>query len=137
MMLRILKYHWRAILWIVVIVVACLMPPEATPSGSSFLSKIFHFFEKIPYYDKIVHFAMYFIFALFLMSGFSRQYGKTSAKAYIFSFIPAFLLGILIEFIQEKVGRSYDIYDMTANTAGIIVSLLLFNPIKWILRNIL
>jgi VanZ family protein len=95
------------------------------------------FFSKIPYFDKMVHFAMYFIFALFLMSGFSRQYGKTSAKAYILSFIYAFLLGGLIEFIQEKVGRSYDIYDMIANTTGIIVSLLLFNSIKWILRNIL
>ncbi|MDR1583220.1 MAG: VanZ family protein [Prevotellaceae bacterium] len=129
MMLRILKYHWRAISWIAVIMFACLAPGDELPNVS--------FFEKIPYFDKIVHFTMYFIFALFLMSGFSRQYGKASPKAYIFSFLIAFLLGILIEFIQEKVGRSYDIYDMTANTIGIIVSLLLFNPIKWILRNIL
>jgi VanZ family protein len=138
MMLRILKYHWRAILWIIVIAGACLAPPEHKLPATSLFAKILHFCgERIPYYDKIGHFAMYFVFALFLMSGFSRQYGKTSAKAYCFSFIVAFLLGVLIEFIQETVGRSYDIYDMTANTAGIIVSLLLFNPIKWILRNIL
>jgi VanZ family protein len=130
MMLKILKYHWRAILWLIVIAGVCLMPSYELP-GISFFSK------KIPYFDKTVHFAMYFIFALFLMSGFSRQYGKASAKAYFFSFIPAFLLGVLIEFIQEKIGRSYDLYDMIANTTGIIVSLLLFNPIKWILRNIL
>jgi VanZ family protein len=105
------------------------MPANKLPDTS--------FFSKIPYFDKMVHFAMYFIFALFLMSGFSRQYGKTSTKAYILSFIYAFLLGVLIEFIQEKIGRSYDIYDMIANTTGIIVSLLLFNSIKWILRNIL
>jgi VanZ family protein len=129
MMLRTLKYHWRAILWIIVIGFACLMPTNKLPDAS--------FFAKIPYFDKMVHFAMYFIFALFLMSGFSRQYGKTPAKAYIFSFIWAFLFGVLIEFIQEKTGRNYDIYDMIANTTGIIVSLLLFNSIKWILRNIL
>jgi VanZ family protein len=129
MMLRILKYHWRAILWIVIIAVACLMPDDNLPSTS--------FFSKIPYFDKMVHFSMYFIFTLFLMSGFSRQYGKTSAKAYVFSFIIAFSFGVVIEFIQEKVGRSYDIYDMAANTLGIIVSLLLFNTVKWILRNIL
>jgi VanZ family protein len=128
-MLRILKYHWRAILWIIIIALACLMPGDQLPNTS--------FFSKIPYFDKIVHFTMYFIFALFLMSGFSRQYGKTSAKAYIFSFIVAFMFGVMIEFIQEWVGRSYDIYDMMANTAGIIVSLLLFNTVKWILRNIL
>ncbi|MDR1341152.1 MAG: VanZ family protein [Prevotellaceae bacterium] len=129
MMLRILKYHWRAILWIILIAFACLMPGDTIPNTS--------FFSRIPYFDKIVHFMMYFIFALFLMSGFSRQYGKTSAKAYIFSFILAFLFGVMIEFIQEKVGRSYDVYDMIANTLGVIVSLLLFNTVKWILRNIL
>jgi VanZ family protein len=129
MMLKILKYHWRAILWIMVIMIVCLSPGNKLPDIS--------FFARIPHFDKIAHFAMYFIFALFLMSGFSRQYGRTSFKAYIFSFILAFLPGILIEFVQEKVGRSYDIYDMIANTAGIIVSLLLFNFIKWILRNIL
>jgi VanZ family protein len=129
MMIKILKYHWRAILWLAVIMFACLMPGEKL-SGVSF-------FFKIPHFDKIIHFTMYFIFALFLMSGFSRQYKKTSTKAYTFSFILAFLLGILIEFIQEKIGRSYDMYDMIANTVGIIVSLLLFRPIKWILRNIL
>jgi VanZ family protein len=128
-MLRILKYHWRAILWIIFIAIACLMPGEQYPSTL--------FFARIPYFDKMVHFGMYFIFALFLMSGFSRQYGKISAKAYIFSFILAFLFGALIEFIQEKVGRSYDIYDMIANMVGVIVSLSLFKPIKWILRNIL
>jgi VanZ family protein len=114
------------------------MPGDNFPD-TSFFSRIASFVEKILYFkfDKIVHFTLYFIFALFLMSGFSRQYGKTSAKAYIHSFIPAFALGVLIEFIQEKVGRSYDIYDMIANTLGIIVSLSLFNSIKWILRNIL
>jgi VanZ family protein len=129
MIFKILKYHWRAILWIIVIVAACLMPSDKLPYTS--------FFVKIPYFDKMVHFTMYFIFTLFLMSGFSRQYRKTSAKAYIYSFIMAFILGLLIEFIQEKIGRSYDVFDMSANTIGIIVSLLLFNPIKWILRNIL
>jgi VanZ family protein len=129
MILKILKYHWRAILWLIVIMFACLMPGDRMPGMS--------FFSKIPHLDKIVHFTMYFIFALFLMSGFSRQYKKTSAKAYIFSFILSFLLGVLIEFIQEKIGRSYDMYDMIANTVGVIVSLLLFKPIKWILRNIL
>jgi VanZ family protein len=129
MILKVLKFHWRAILWVIVIMFACLTPGDQFPQVS--------FLSRIPHFDKIVHFTMYFIFALLLMSGFSRQYGKTSVKAYIFSFILAFLPGVLIEFIQEKVGRSYDIYDMIANTAGIIVSLLLFNSIRWILRNIL
>jgi len=128
-MLKVLKYHWRAILWIVVIIFASLMPGSSFPGVS--------FFSRIPHIDKIVHFAMYFLFSLFLLSGFSRQYGKTCFKAYAHSFLIAFVLGVSIEFVQEQVGRSYDIYDMAANTAGIVSSLLLFNPIKWVLRNIL
>ncbi|MDR0385588.1 MAG: VanZ family protein [Prevotellaceae bacterium] len=128
-MLKILKYQWRAILWIIVIVVACLTPGDKIPEVL--------FFAKIPHFDKIAHFMMYFIFTLFLMSGFSRQYGRASTKAYVSSLIYAFILGMIIEFIQEKVERSFDIYDMIANTSGIIVSLLLFKPVKWILRNIL
>jgi VanZ family protein len=129
MMQRIFKYHWRAILWIIVIVTACLVPVEQLPDTS--------LLSRIPHLDKAVHFGMYFVFALFFMSGFVRQYSHTSIKAYIFSFVWAFLLGVLIELIQETTGRSYDIYDMLANTIGVIVALLLFNPIKWILRNIL
>jgi VanZ family protein len=103
------------------------MPGDSLPSTS--------FFSKIPYFDKIVHFMMYFILAFFLMSGILRQYGKTSAKAYISSFTVAFLFGIMIECMQEKVGRSFDVYDMIANTLGVIVSLLLFNTVERILRN--
>ncbi|MDR1897903.1 MAG: VanZ family protein [Prevotellaceae bacterium] len=131
-MIKILKYHWRAILWLVVIVIGSLLPGDNLPATS--------IFARIPHFDKMVHFILYFTFTLFLMSGFSRQYKNNSGfkkKAYVYSFIIAFLLGASIEFIQEHVGRSYDEMDMIANTTGIAVSLLLFNPIKWILRNIL
>jgi len=128
-MTKVFKYHWRAILWIAVIAIGCLMPGNNVPGTS--------FFSRIPHFDKIVHFTLYFIFTLFLMAGFTRQYGKTSVKAYLYSFLIAVIIGISIEFIQEKVGRSFDRYDMLANTIGVITSLILFKPIKWILRNIL
>jgi VanZ family protein len=129
MSLNVLKYHWRAILWVGLIAVACLTPNDSMPS-SSFLSRI-------PHFDKVVHFMLYSVFTLFLMSGFSRQYRKTVPKAYVYSFLIAFSLGVTIEFIQEYVQRGYDVVDMAANTAGIIVALSLFNTVKWILRNIL
>ncbi|MDR2466694.1 MAG: VanZ family protein [Prevotellaceae bacterium] len=127
--MNVLKYHWRAILWVGLIAVACLTPNDSMPS-SSFLSRI-------PHFDKVVHFMLYSVFTLFLMSGFSRQYRKTVPKAYVYSFLIAFSLGVTIEFIQEYVQRGYDVVDMAANTAGIIVALSLFNTVKWILRNIL
>ena len=129
MALNIFKYHWRAILWVGLIALACLTPNDNMPSSS--------FFARIPHFDKVVHFMLYSVFTLFLMSGFSRQYRKTLPKAYIYSFLIAFSLGVLIEFIQEHVQRGYDVADMAANTVGIIVALSLFNTVKWILRNIL
>ncbi|MDR2423612.1 MAG: VanZ family protein [Prevotellaceae bacterium] len=133
MILKILKYHWRAIIWLVIIAVGCLMPEKDIP-GSGFFATLF---AKIPYFDKLVHFLLYFIFTLFLMSGFSRQYSRTLGKAYIYSFLIAFCLGVSIELIQDKIGRTFDLFDLAGNTFGIIVSLLLFNPVRWILRNIL
>jgi VanZ family protein len=129
MSLNVLKYHWRAILWVGLIALACLTPNDNMPS-SSFLSRI-------PHLDKAVHFMLYSVFTLFLMAGFSRQYRRTVPRAYVYSFLIAFSLGVIIEFIQEHVQRGYDVVDMAANTAGIIVALSLFNTLKWILRNIL
>ena len=133
MFLKILTYHWRAIVWLVIIAVGCLMPEKDIP-GSSFFSTIF---AKIPHFDKLVHFMLYFIFTLFLMSGFSRQYSQTLRKAYVYSFLIAFCLGMSIEVVQDEIGRNFDLLDLAGNTVGIIVSLLLFNSVRWILRNIL
>ena len=80
---------------------------------------------------------LYFIFTLFLMSGFSRQYSQTLRKAYVYSFLIAFCLGMSIEVVQDEIGRNFDLLDLAGNTVGIIVSLLLFNSVRWILRNIL
>jgi VanZ family protein len=131
-MLKIFICYWRAILWSIVIVVCSIVPSNNLPDSS------------LPYVDKLVHFMLYFIFALFLMSGFSRQYdnspGKKSGrrgKFYLYSFTIAITLGILLEFIQEKTGRSKEFSDMIANALGALISPALFSPIKKIFKRIL
>lgn len=125
----IFKYHWRAIAWILLIFIACLLPGKSIPEVS--------FFARVPHFDKIVHFGMYFIFTLFLLAGFTRKYSKTSIKAYFISFIIALCCGLLIEMLQSCVGRSCDLRDAIANTAGAITAIIFYQPVKWMLRNIL
>lgn len=133
-MRKILAYHWRAIFWVVVICIGCLLPGDDLPSTGSFISRLI---ERIPHFDKIVHFLIYFVFMLVLVAGFMRQFGGLGWKAYLVSFLIAVSCGVTIEFIQEYVGRSYDTIDMLANTLGAITGAFCFKPIRWILHNIL
>lgn len=135
-MVKFFTCHWRAILWALVIV-ACSVISSNKPLHSLL-------FSKLPYFDKWVHFILYFMFTLFLMSGFSRQYGNSSGKkygtrykSYLYSFIIAITLGVFLELIQEKIGRSKDYLDVIANTLGALLALALFFPLKKIFKHVL
>ena len=88
---------------------------------------------EIPHMDKIVHFSFYFIatfFAVLLVR--ERTKGKLSMrKAMIYSAIFLILYGALIEVLQTALTsfRKGDIFDMLANLAGIILSLLVMKYI--------
>ncbi|MDR0560879.1 MAG: VanZ family protein [Prevotellaceae bacterium] len=141
MALKLLKYHWRAVIWLSVILFGCLSPEKESSEPNNWLSlmlsKLSSMFAKIPHYDKVAHFILYFVFTLLLMSGFLRQYGVKSLRAYGYTFFIPLFTGIVIELVQDRIGRSCSIYDVCANTVGIVVALMLFNPLKWMLRNIL
>ena len=63
--------------------------------------------------DKVGHFSAYFV----LMFWFAQLYKTSKARLiYVLLFI---LMGILLEFLQELSGaRTFDYYDMLANTLG-------------------
>ena len=138
-MVKMFKYHWRALVWVIIILLGCLLPGDEISTTASFLSKIIpkieHFigFE----FDKLVHFCLYLVFTLLLLAGFTRQYSKMKVKAFFFSFLIAVCCGGIIELIQPLTGRSGDWNDMAANVSGVIAALILFGPTRWILRNIL
>jgi VanZ family protein len=83
-------------------------------------------FLNIPYFDKIAHFLMYFG----LMSVILFEHRNTiivRAQLALIALIP-FLYGILMEILQFTVAanRSGNIFDVIANSAGIIVAALLW-----------
>ena len=82
--------------------------------------------------DKYLHFIAYF--GLTLMWYFALK-EKINKKVFKF-FVPLaiILYGIILEGLQSGLTtyRTGDIYDAIANTAGVVVALLLFNRlIKW------
>jgi len=87
-------------------------------------------FFNIPFLDKIVHFAMYFV----LMSVIIFENRKTLISIlhlYLIALIP-FFYGILMEILQSilTVSRSGSLYDVIFNSAGILISLLLWLWLK-------
>ncbi len=83
-------------------------------------------FLNIPYFDKIAHFLMYFgLMSVIVFEHRNAIIGR--AQLGLIALIP-FLYGILMEILQLTVAanRSGNIFDIIANTTGIIVAALLW-----------
>jgi VanZ family protein len=92
---------------------------------------------KIPNFDKVVHFGMYFAFMSVIFLENRRTFQSTS-RLFLAGLIPL-LFGILIEILQATitVSRSGSAYDALANSAGILASILLWLWIKPLNKDII
>jgi len=84
----------------------------------------------IPYFDKIVHFGMYFV----LMSVIIIEHRKNisnSLNLFLLALIPL-SYGILMEILQLTLSatRSADFFDALADAAGVLTSVLLWLVFK-------
>ena len=105
--MKIINY-WRLLIWFAIMCYLLFMPANQLPSEP---------FLKIPHFDKMVHFGMFFILCLFLF----RPVKSLTPNYYFWAPIAALSLAVLLEFLQQKitVSRSSDIYDFWANAAGL------------------
>lgn len=97
-------------------------------TGSDTFDKVPLF--NIPYLDKIVHFLMYSGFmSVIILENRNRLAGIR--ELFITALIP-FMYGILMEILQATltVSRSGSIYDVFANSTGILCAILLWMVIK-------
>ncbi|HNR08435.1 MAG TPA: VanZ family protein [Saprospiraceae bacterium] len=111
------KYLYSGI-WILMILVLSLLPKSSLPEME---------FD-IPYLDKVVHFAMYFI--LLVLVSWERQ--KLESKPLFFNgLMLALLLSICTEAGQRFffAGRSFEILDIVANIIGSISGIYFFRII--------
>jgi VanZ family protein len=94
-----------------------------------------HTFDKvplynIPYFDKIVHFGMYFgLMSVIILE--NRKTNLTNYQIFLSGLIPL-SYGILMEILQTllTVTRSGSFFDALADGVGILISILLWLRIK-------
>ncbi len=116
MILIIIQKYWKSIIWACLICFLSLSQTEKMPDTN---------WLNIPHKDKIVHFAMYFIFS-FLLNYDHRNNEKTVKNSIYFIFIAIFY-GLLMEFLQAQLSyRSADFFDFLANSFGAIAAMLFF-----------
>jgi VanZ family protein len=121
--MKFLKYYVPAIVWILLILVLCTLPGNDIPTNS--------FFEKV-HFDKIVHFGLFGGIVLFLSLGVYWQKKYISPLTLLLFVIIAASYGLAIEFIQKywAINRSFDMYDVVADTLGAIAGVWVFKLAK-------
>lgn len=117
------KLFWRNILWALVIFILCSIPGDDLPKTSLIT---------IPYFDKIVHFGMFFVMGIFLFAELSYQ---TKLKRIPIILVVLFLIaayGGIIEYLQQNffIHRSGDYWDLFADVTGGLFSVLLYPWLK-------
>lgn len=91
------------------------MPASQIPSGP---------FHKIPHFDKIVHFGMFFVLCILLF----RPVKEFTPNFYFWTPLLALVLAVALEFLQQKItsSRHSDMYDLWANTAGLLSAVIFY-----------
>ncbi|RBL93176.1 VanZ family protein [Chitinophaga flava] len=113
------KYFLPATLWIILILILCTLPGKDIPTNS--------FLERI-HFDKFVHFGLFGGIVLFLSMGVYWHKKHISAFTLLLFVVVAAVYGFVIELIQKywAVGRSFDLYDVLADTLGAAAGVIVF-----------
>ncbi|MFB9056234.1 VanZ family protein [Mariniflexile ostreae] len=109
-----LKYFWilSAVAYTALLTTASLINLRGLPS------------IKISFADKIFHFSAYFVLTILWVLAFFYNFNYKKTKALKYVFIISVSFGIFIEVLQGALTtvRSFDIYDMMANTLGALLA---------------
>ncbi|MFN9710306.1 MAG: VanZ family protein [Bacteroidota bacterium] len=109
------KTIWPAIIWSALIFILLTIPSSKLPDESLI---------PIPHFDKIIHISLFAGFT-FLWAGayISKKTSFNRQLLFIKLVLIAFSYGALLEFIQLKLERSCNIFDMVANLIGALTGL--------------
>lgn len=110
------------IVWGVVIFVIISMPPSAIPPTDKL---------RIPHIDKIIHFAIFFVFGALLMFGFIKV-GKEGLKYLFISILVGVAYGGFTEYLQHCcfAGRFGTFADFLADGFGTVFGVSLMSLIS-------
>src|SRR5437868_246664 len=112
---KIFRYKALPILWLLLMNFLFFLPGSALPK-EDWLDRIF--------FDKWVHIGLFAVLIFLWRSAFTWTFTKYNLVL-IFS---ALLYGLLVEFIQRQwvPNRSFDLYDVLADTIGSIIGLIVW-----------
>ncbi len=107
---------WKPFVWLILICYGLFLPANELPAKSLL---------KIPHFDKMVHFSLFFVLCLL----FFRPFKSLQLKQYFFAPLISVTISALLELVQHSItsSRSSDIHDFLANFSGILVSVLFFH----------
>ena len=108
-------YFWKPILWLAIICYALFIPANDLPTK---------FLFKIPHFDKMVHFTLFFVFCLFML----RPLKKLKLNYYLLAPLISISLSAILEFSQHLLSnsRSSDVRDFIANSMGAVAAVMFF-----------
>jgi hypothetical protein len=115
------RYNYPGIAWAVIILILLGLPPNDIPDTS---------FLNIPYFDKIIHTALFFVLVFLLARGFLLQNKFKTIR----TFFQASSLGMgiayggITELLQGSLfpERTSDLLDFVFDVAGSIAGILFF-----------
>ena len=111
----------RNIIWAIIIFILCTMPGDSLPNPNF----------TIPYLDKIVHFGMFFIMAIFLCSELNYQTPLRGCHIYLITSSVCFAYGGIIELLQHQFfHRSGEWWDLVADLLGAAMGCLFYPTAK-------
>ncbi len=122
------RYRFPAILWAIVIFIASSIPGAKLP-------KIAHLIN-----DKIIHISIFFILGVLVYRALEPpvREDKFDWRRLFISIVAVVLYGVTDEFHQYFVpGRSVDILDASADTAGgILAALAIYLNFRWKMKKL-
>ena len=115
-----------SISWAILIFVLCALPPGNLHS------------VRIPYFDKVAHFGVFFVQSLLVSLLFNFQTRKSYIQIILLSTILAFAYGGLIEILQSKFfNRSGEVLDLIADILGAFTGAMIYPTILRLFRRII
>jgi VanZ family protein len=117
------KNHWKSIVWAAFIMFVCAIPSDQVSKVSLL---------KIPHLDKVIHFILYFVFALLIISGNNalREKRDVTVNAIIWAAAITLSYGIVVEILQHFIftTRSAEFWDIVANIFGFLAAAFAYRP---------
>jgi VanZ family protein len=110
-----LLFFWKPLIWLAIICYGLFLPANELPVKPLL---------KIPHFDKMVHFALFFVLCLLLF----KPIKKLKIKHYLWAPFISVLLGASLEITQHILSntRSSNFLDFLANVTGILAATLFY-----------